>query len=401
MRREAVIGLMALIAILTLAVSSVGISPRAEAAELKDVSITKIAVNITELERINGEVTAALFNMDVFIEHQNLKSVSANLEFAVSGEGTDKFIYRKYDKIRITPRSVININEKITNKYIIAYLTKENPIIYVHCFQLYGGVCQKEQDFIIELHDGSGSWPPSSAYVTILPEPLQKRPETIFAIVGLILVAYMLLQPKKKNLKIRTAARLGLLCIVLNLLGLGIFSPVYFIFIVAAILAYSCLLLKQKSSATLVMFVYSIVGTAIMVFFYLLFDVTSNWDYLHLARFAVNAFYLLPTEVPGGFILSILFGVSIGIIADVIYAISKGDEAYGAVFIGLIIAIFVFFIFIGGLASLPGGLEGPGLAIVFLILFPMIIFGALGGYLGYFIYKKRRNSEAVSKIQES
>ena len=385
MRREAVIRLMALIAIITLAVSSVGISLGAEAAKYRDVSIKKIVVNITELERTNGEVTAVLFNMSVFIDNQN-PDARAILRFGIKGEGTDQFIYSEYNTtiFRMPATNVININEEITNKYIIAFLTQENPIIYVHCAQFYRGEGFwefHEDDLTIKVHNGSGSWPP--------PEPLQERPETIFAIAGLIIVAYMLLQPKKKNLKIRTAAHLGLLCIVLNLFSLGIL----FIFVVSAILAYSCLLLKQKWSATLVMFVYSIIGAAIMVFSYLLFDVTSEWDYVNLAQDAAIVFNLPPTEGIVGFLVTLLFGVSIGIMADVIYAFLKSAETSAAIVTGMAITFYISFIAIGGLISGPlwiQDVEGPFWAIVLIILFPMSIFGALSGYLGYFFYKKRR-----------
>jgi hypothetical protein len=418
-------------------------SVSAEEPEYECIVIKDIVLKVTELERTrDGEVTSVLFNMNASIENPNPVAVFGEIDFDVKEEESKIFLEESVcTELLPNESSVISIEKEINELrngqfsmediFIIRHLTKENPVIVVQwekqtwvpyvsddgLTKYKSGPWEKGSQFI-GVHKGLGVWPPPTSVVVVeaiqgvvediqelvvrAPEAIHERPETIFVIAGLVVVAYMLLQPKrKKNLKIKTAARLGLLSLVLNLLGLGILNPVYFVFIVAAILAHSCLLLKQKWSATIVMFVYSIVGTAIMVFFYLLFDVTSDWDYLYLARFAVRALYLLPTEVPGWFIISILFGVSIGIIADVVYAFLKSNETSAAVVTGLVITFYIFFIFIGGLSAGPGGLEGPFLAIVFIILFPMIIFGALGGYLGYLFYKKRRNTEEVTKIQGS
>jgi hypothetical protein len=400
-------------------------SVSAEEPGYECINITDIVLKVTELEITrDGEVTAVLFNMNVSIDNPNTVAVFGEIYFDVK-EMDSKIFLEEGVCTEFLPNesSLISIEKEINalrngrisldDKFIIDHLTKENPIIVVQWekqtwvpyvsddgLTTYTSGPGEKGSQSIGVHSGLGVWPPPASVrvveviqsvvgdiqelVVRAPEAIHERPETIFAIAGLIVVTYMLIQPKKKNLKIRTAASLGLLCIVLNILGLGIFNPFYFIFVVSAILTYSCLFIKQKWSATLVMFVYSMIGAAIMVFFYLLFDVTSEWDYLHLARFAANAFYLLPAEGIGGFIITILFGVSIGIIADVIYAISKGADAYAAVFIGLAIGFFIFVIFIGMASSGPGGLEGP----VFILVFPMIIFGALGGYLGYFFLSK-------------
>lgn len=366
------------------------------------VHIKKIEVNI------DGEDSPVFFYMNVSIYNPNPVMVKELIKFEVKEEETTNFLTR-WATVELPPNesSVISLEALIKDEKICAHITKANPIIWVSWditmresgegWTIKGGTAGAWRE--IQVHKGSGSWPtPSSVYVAKIPEALQERPETILAVAGLVVVAYMLLQPKrKKNLKIRTAARLGLLCVVLNFFSLGILNPFYFIFIVAAILVYSCLLLKQKWSATLVMFVYSIIGAAIMVFFYLLFDVTFEWDYLYLARFAANALFLLPAEGIVGFIITILFGVSIGIIADVVAAFLKSNEAHATVVIGLVIAFVMFFFFIGMAFSVPGGLEGP----VFIILFPMIACGAIGGYLGYLIFDRRRNTEGVLKIQGS
>jgi len=130
-----------------------------------------------------------------------------------------------------------------------------------------------------------------------------------------------------------------------------------------------------------------------MVFSYLLFDVTSEWDYVNLAQDAAIVFNLPPTEGIVGFLVTLLFGVSIGIMADVIYAFLKSAETSAAIVTGMAITFYISFIAIGGLISGPlwiQDVEGPFWAIVLIILFPMSIFGALSGYLGYFFYKKRR-----------
>ena len=412
-------------------------SVSAEEPEYECIVIKDIVLKVTELERTrDGEVTAVLFNMNVSIENHNPVAVFGEIDFDVKEEESKIFLAESVcTELLPNELSVISIEKEINELrngqfsmediFIIQHLTKENPVIVVQWekqtwvpyvsdegLTKYKSGPGEKGSQSIGVHRGLGVWPPPTSVVMVeaiqgvvediqelvvrAPEALQERPETIAAIAGLMVVVYMVLQPKrKKNLKIKTAARLGLLCIVLNFFSLGILNPFYFIFVVAAILAYCCLLLKQKWSATVMMFVYSIIGAAIMVFFYLLFDVTFEWDYLHLARFTANALYLLPAEGIVGFIATILFGVSIGIIADVIYAVLKSNEAHAAAVIGLVIAFVMFFIFIGMLSSGPGGLEGPFLAIVFLIPLPMIAFGTIGGYLGYFIYQKRRNTEAV------
>jgi len=179
--------------------------------------------------------------------------------------------------------------------------------------------------------------------------------------------------------KLITAGSLGVLYVVLALFGAGLQAVLGFplasgiinIFTSAAILAFCCLLLNQFWSATIMMFVYGVIA--------------------------------LPLPVMGtpGFLPKILIGISVGIVVDGIYIFLKPKEKIASLVIGAVsqVVMAIEILGLGMLFSIPGIEKALEIFLTPLVIIATIICGAIGGYIGYFIFNKLRNTAVVLKIQ--
>lgn len=109
----------------------------------------------------------------------------------------------------------------------------------------------------------------------------------------------------------------------------------------------------------------------------------------------------LPTIGTPGFLPKIIIAVFAGFLADCVFALLKKKERIAAIAIGIVtqpvigLGIAVF----GLLFGMPGiekmtkiFFSVPALALI-------SILGAIGGYIGYIVFNKLRNTSVVKRIQ--
>jgi len=110
----------------------------------------------------------------------------------------------------------------------------------------------------------------------------------------------------------------------------------------------------------------------------------------------------LPIAGPPGFILTkLIFFVSAGFIADIIFLLLRGHEKLSAIVTGVVAGptIGIMTVMIASLFSFPGAEK-----YINFVLRPSIVIGsfplfAFLGYLAWLIYKKFENSSIVKRIQ--
>jgi PGF-CTERM protein len=129
-------GLIALMAIAALTMSSIGVS-LADEVKMGETKIKTVMVETTELEGINGEITAVLLNMSITIVNNNSVTVYGQIvryDVSLELEETPMTILEgSLRDVELPPKeiSVIRVEREITDKTIIQKLTTERQKINV------------------------------------------------------------------------------------------------------------------------------------------------------------------------------------------------------------------------------------------------------------------------------
>lgn len=117
----------------------------------------------------------------------------------------------------------------------------------------------------------------------------------------------------------------------------------------------------------------------------------------------IYSFLVLPTPIfgPPGFLPKILIIVALGIWIDMVYFLFKKNDRLASVMTGILSALVVplLLMSIGLLFNMPGI---DKFIKVLLSPFPIIFsaaIGAVGGYIGYLLYNKLKNTAIVRRIQ--
>lgn len=142
------------------------------------------------------------------------------------------------------------------------------------------------------------------------------------------------------------------------------------IFVWGMMLAFCCLLLRKFGAATIMGFIYSI---------------------------CVIPLPLLGTP---GFLPKIIIGILAGLIADCLYAPLKKREKVAVLVVGAIPSTLIglAILGLGILFSIPG-VEKFARFLSPVVAFISLLIGALGGYVGYLIFKKLQDTAVVRRIQ--
>jgi len=175
------------------------------------------------------------------------------------------------------------------------------------------------------------------------------------------------------------AGSIGALMIIFDTLGAVVSAAVGILgaggvintFIEGALFVLCCLVIRKFGAATITGFIFSVLA--------------------------------LPLPVLGtpGFLPKILIGTSTGLAIDVIYFLLKKNERAAAIVIGAGKAMIVTFevIGLGLLFSIPG-IE-KSIELLRYAIPTFLLMGGIGGYVGYIIFSKLRNTAVVRRIQGS
>jgi PGF-CTERM protein len=130
-------GLIALMAIVALTMSSFGVS-LADEVKMGETKIKTVMVETTELERISGEITAVLFNTSITIVNNNSVTVyGRTVRYDISLEPEEEtsmiILEGSLRDVELPPKeiSVVSVEREITDKTIIQKLTTERQKINV------------------------------------------------------------------------------------------------------------------------------------------------------------------------------------------------------------------------------------------------------------------------------
>ncbi len=149
-------------------------------------------------------------------------------------------------------------------------------------------------------------------------------------------------------------------------------AGIIMMFVGAMMFAFCCLLIRQFGCATIMGLIYSICA--------------------------------LPLPVIGtpGFLPKILIGFSAGVAADLTYFLLKKNVKIAAIGIGAITQIIIPFMIIGfgWMLSIPGIEKLIKLFISPIMIPATIIGGGVGGYIGYLLFNKLKNTAVVRRIQK-
>jgi len=179
--------------------------------------------------------------------------------------------------------------------------------------------------------------------------------------------------------KLASIGGLAVLDVVLRLMGAGIQAVTGFVgaggiinSFLTPIMAMICLFVIDQFGAATVMF-------TVLGILELPFPLTGT-----------------PGFFPKVFVLTIA-----GIIADTMYFFLKRDKKVSSLIIGSVLTLYLAFaiVGVGRLFKLPGiGWTAKMFHSPFVLLLSVLI-GALGGYFGYIIYGKIKNTSVVKRIQ--
>lgn len=170
---------------------------------------------------------------------------------------------------------------------------------------------------------------------------------------------------------------LGVVNVVLLLFGAAITAitgipgggGIINIFVWGMMFAFCCLLIRQFGCATVMSFVTSIIAIP------------------------------LPLLGTPGFLPKIAIGISVGLIADCLYALLKRKEKLAAFVVGAIptTLIGLEILGLGLLFSIPG-IEQFAKFLSIPVAIGSLAFGAFGGYIGYRIFSNLRDTAVVKRI---
>ena len=119
----------------------------------------------------------------------------------------------------------------------------------------------------------------------------------------------------------------------------------------------------------------------------------------------ILGFLELPFPIGGtpGFIGKIPLYLLSGIIADILYLFLRRNKKLGVLVIGGENNLYFLFsvMLVGKLLNIPGVDKTINLYLSMPILYTLaaLLLGAIGGYLGYFIYTKIKDTSVVKRIQ--
>lgn len=131
---------------------------------------------------------------------------------------------------------------------------------------------------------------------------------------------------------------------------------------------------------------------------------------LTINRFGAASFYRLiigilqlPLPIAGspGFIGKIPISIGVGFLADILFHFMKGNKKLAAIIIGGIDEVYWVFalILVGRLLGMPGIEKSAKIFLNPLMILGAFLGGSIGGYLGYIIYQKIKDTSVVERIK--
>ena len=178
--------------------------------------------------------------------------------------------------------------------------------------------------------------------------------------------------------KLMAAASLGVVFLILALPGGAIVAAtgipgaggITNIFFAAVTITFSCLLIRKFGAGTVMLSVTMILAIP------------------------------LPLGGPPGFLPKVLMGISVGLIADSVYALLRRREKIAAIAIGIVTMPIMGLEILGlGLLFNVPGIEEFAKFLTLPVIIATVIVGALGSYIGYIILSKLKNTALVKRIQ--
>ena len=118
----------------------------------------------------------------------------------------------------------------------------------------------------------------------------------------------------------------------------------------------------------------------------------------------IYSILVLPLATLGtpGFLPKVVIGASSGLIVDILYIfLKKWDGVGSAIIIGGISEVYLdlTIVGLGKLFTMPGIEQAANLFLKPEMLVGAFIMGSIGGYLGYLIYQKIKDTAVVKRIQ--
>jgi hypothetical protein len=145
----------------------------------------------------------------------------------------------------------------------------------------------------------------------------------------------------------------------------------------------------------LLTFIYSVM---IIVCLFLIKEFAAS-----IIMFAIYGILSIPFFLvgPPGFLLKVPVSMVAGLIADLLYLPLRRKKYMVPIIIpGIILNYFaIVMVELAKLFNIPGMEAITKVVYTPVILFGNLAFGAIGGYLGYIIYKKIKNTAVVKRIQ--
>jgi len=182
-----------------------------------------------------------------------------------------------------------------------------------------------------------------------------------------------------KTTKLITAGSIGVLYFILSLFGAGVQAVAGFVgaggiinSFLTPIMAVICLFVIDQFGAATVMF--TVIGILELPF---------------------------PLTGTPGFLPKVFILTGAGIFVDIMYFFLKRDKKTASLIIGGVLTLYLAFTIVGAgrLFKLPGIEWTAKMLYSPPVLLLAVVVGALGGFLGYIIYEKIKNTAVVRRIQ--
>jgi hypothetical protein len=112
----------------------------------------------------------------------------------------------------------------------------------------------------------------------------------------------------------------------------------------------------------------------------------------------------LPLPISGtpGFLPKVPIVIIGGVIADALYQALKRNKLIASLINGALVNVYgmLAFVKVGRLFNMPGVEQTAKLAYSPIAIVAILLMGAIGGYLGYVIYQKIKDTALVKRIQQ-